>query len=272
MPAPYPPTDRAAPPGNPIGEGSIAHTLLSDANEYILNLRRLGDADAGGLVVCVDCDHADAVANFMGKSILPRRPIVVCSRLHDPSDPEPANGIRNYRSSHDPWIVAVNMVSEGVDIRRLRVVVYLTNRLTLLSFRQIVGRVVRTDPANVDDHGRVYLPADPSLVDMATTITTEVELLPPPMVILADRRTWGKLESTTTIPQSGSRSNRFSQLGKGARQSIVPEEPPQSDSIALAYAHVQRKGLIATDPVSLALAAAENPDLKKALEREHPDI
>lgn len=255
-----------------VGEGSIAHTLLTDANQYILNLRRLADADAGGLVVCVDCDHADAVASFMGESILPRRPVVVCSRLHDPSDPEPANGIRNYRTSHDPWIVAVNMVSEGVDIRRLRVVVYLTNRLTLLSFRQIVGRVVRTDPANVDDHGRVYLPADPSLVDMATTITTEVELLPPPMVILADRKTSGKARIHDDDPTERVAFESLQSIGERGAATDSAGRAASERLIALAYAHVQRKGLTSTDPVSLALAAAENLDLRKALETEHPDI
>ncbi len=147
-----------------------------------------GDGNRKGdhnLVVCADCDHADAIATFLTR-VLGRRPAVAYSRLLDPSDPEPANAIRDFKRGHDPWIVAVNMVSEGVDVRRLRAVVHLTNRLTLLSFRQIVGRVVRTDARNVDDHGRVYLPADPSLVSMATAITDEVSLLPPPMTIVID--------------------------------------------------------------------------------------
>ena len=80
------------------------------------------------------------------------------------------------------------MVSEGVDIRRLRVVVYLTNRVTALSFRQIVGRVVRIDETNVDDRGRVYLPADPSLTLMARAVTDEVKILPSPIVIEGDER------------------------------------------------------------------------------------
>ena len=126
------------------------------------------------------------VADFMSAHVLGFRPVVAASRLRDPGDPDPANAIRFFRSSHDPWIVAVNMVSEGVDIPRLRVVIYLTNRLTLLSFRQIVGRVVRKDPANVDDHGRVYLPADPRLLAMAREVTETVHLLPPPMVIVTD--------------------------------------------------------------------------------------
>ena len=36
------------------------------------------------------------------------------------------------------------MISEGVDIRRLRILGYLPNPQKELSFRQAVGRVVRT--------------------------------------------------------------------------------------------------------------------------------
>ena len=169
-----------------IGEGSIAEKMLADANDYIVNLRRRGDTDAAGLVVCVDCAHASAVADHMDGGILGQRPIVACSRLFNENDPEPANAIRRFASSHDPWLVAVNMVSEGIDIRRLRVVVYLTNRLTLLAFRQIIGRVVRIDPTNVDDHGRVYIPGDPRLVEMARQVAAETELLPAPIVIETD--------------------------------------------------------------------------------------
>jgi len=61
--------------------------LLADANQYLLALRRAGDLDAGGLVVCVDCDHADLVARFMEQRVLGSRPVVACSRLHDPGIP-----------------------------------------------------------------------------------------------------------------------------------------------------------------------------------------
>jgi superfamily II DNA or RNA helicase len=58
-----------------IGESSIAALLLQDANDYLLHLRRNGDVDAAGLVVCADCDHADAIATFL-TGVLGRRPVV----------------------------------------------------------------------------------------------------------------------------------------------------------------------------------------------------
>ena len=41
------------------------------------------------------------------------------------------------------WLVAVNMVSEGVDVPRLVLAAYATVKRTDLFFRQAVGRVVR---------------------------------------------------------------------------------------------------------------------------------
>jgi hypothetical protein len=192
------------------------------------------------------------------------RPVVAASVSYNPSDPAPADAILRFKRSHDPWIVAVNMVSEGVDIRRLRAVVYLTNKLTLLSFRQIVGRVVRSDPANVDDHGRVYMPADPSLVEMATTITEEVKVLPPPMVIeMEPRRTRSKIFS------DGEERGQFEALsstGEGATAIDTAGRKAEERLIDLARAYIVKKGLTGTDPVSLALAASRNEALRKAME------
>jgi hypothetical protein len=114
--------------------------MLADADRYLIALRQQGDTDAEGLVVCADCDHAAAIVEHMTARITGRRPVVACSRLHDQNDPAEANGIQLFRGSHESWIVAVNMVSKQVDIPRLRGVVYLTSRLALLAFRQIVSR------------------------------------------------------------------------------------------------------------------------------------
>ena len=254
-----------------MGDGSVAGKLLEDANQYLLALRKQDDRDAGGLVVCIDCDHADEVASYMAQNLLGRRPIVACSRLHDPDDPEPANALRLFRASHEPWIVAVNMVSEGVDIPRLRAVVYLTNRLTLLSFRQIVGRVVRTDRTNEYDHGRVYLPADPTLLEMARSVTEEARLLPRPVVIVIDdnrtsevriegeeRREASPFETIETLGEQG---DVFDTAGRGAQALLI----------ACARRFIDREGLTGTDPESLALVAAENPELRTALLELRPD-
>jgi hypothetical protein len=66
------------------------------------------------------------------------------------------------------------MVSEGVDIPRLRVGVYATAAKTPLVFRQIVGRFVRTLPGRPAEASWVYLPADPVLRAHAADVEREL--------------------------------------------------------------------------------------------------
>ena len=73
------------------------------------------------------------------------------------------------------WLVAVNMVSEGVDVPRLVLAAYATVKRTDLFFRQAVGRVVRRRPNDPADLvATVFLPADPTLTGCAERV--EVEL------------------------------------------------------------------------------------------------
>jgi superfamily II DNA or RNA helicase len=244
-----------------VEPGSIADKMLQDANAYLIALRAAGDGDAAGLVVCVDCEHADRIARHMAKHVIRSRPVVACSRSYDVNDPDPADAIYRFDRAYDPWIVAVNMISEGVDIRRLRVVVYLTNRMTLLSFRQIVGRVVRSDPANAHDRGRIYIAADPRLLEMAHAITYEVDLLPPPMIIemepANERHVPVHVETKPTrvefevLQTSGEQGGIFDTSGNLADANLVDR----------ARRFISLHKLTGTDAESLALLATQRPAL-----------
>ena len=65
------------------------------------------------------------------------------------------------------------MVSEGVDVPRLRVGVYATSARTELFFRQVVGRFIRRTPAPKDQMSHVFLPSDPTLKRLAAQIEEE---------------------------------------------------------------------------------------------------
>src|ERR1700733_15823148 len=82
-------------------------------------------------------------------------PILVHNKVQNPD-----SKIDAYRKTDKKWLVSGAMVSEGVDIPRLRVLIYLSSALTELSFRQAIGRVVRTNGPN--DDTRAYV-ASPSL-------------------------------------------------------------------------------------------------------------
>ena len=79
------------------------------------------------------------------------------------TEAQAARKLAEFRGSREPWIVAVNMVSEGVDIPRLRVGVYASAAKTPLIFRQIVGRFVRTIPGRPPEASWLYLPAEQTL-------------------------------------------------------------------------------------------------------------
>src|SRR4029078_1392286 len=103
------------------------------------------------------------------RDVTGRAPIVV---LH--TDGRAAEKLAAFTRSTDRWIVAVNMVSEGVDIPRLRVGVYATAAKTPLIFRQIVGRFVRTLPGRPADMSWLYLPGDPVPQAPANEVGAEV--------------------------------------------------------------------------------------------------
>ncbi len=142
--------------------------ILQEADGKLRGLRAAGHADAGGLVIAADSAHARRIAALL-REATGRVPVVV---LH--AEPRAAAKLDAFRNSRDLWIVAVNMVSEGVDIPRLRVGVYATTAKTPLVFRQIVGRFVRTLPGRATEPSWLYIPADPILRDHAVTVEQEL--------------------------------------------------------------------------------------------------
>jgi len=241
--------------------GDHLREMLRTADDELSRLRTSGDPDAGGLVVCIDCDHADAVARILHR-MTGTRPTVACSRLNDPEDPSPHPAIETFDKGTSPWIVSVRMISEGVDIRRLRVLVHATNVVTELSFRQITGRIVRTDPGNGDDdYGTVVLPADPRLLEMAQRILEDV---PPvqrgPLVIREPQ------EDGTSIRDSREGSG-FVPLGSTGQLTVITDTSGRSAPaylVAAAERYVELSGS-AIPPFELALAAALDEQLRSKL-------
>jgi superfamily II DNA or RNA helicase len=138
---------------------AAAHDRLSEIRQYQPN--------AGGLIVTRDQAHARFVARILSQ-ITGEKPITVMSDIDESQEL-----ISQFQSSNAPWLVSVKMVSEGVDIPRLRVGVYATNTRTELFFRQVVGRLIRL-AANVEDQSvYLYLPRHPQLVKYAQEIAEQ---------------------------------------------------------------------------------------------------
>ena len=147
-------------------DGEWLPHVLRQAHVQLLAVRER-QPDAGGLVIATDQDHAKGIARLL-RDRIGVRAVVVTS-----DDPEASSHISRYVTSRDPWIVAVRMVSEGVDIPRLRVGVFATTTTTELFFRQAVGRLVRWTRGTRGQKSFLYIPDEPRLRARAFAIAEQ---------------------------------------------------------------------------------------------------
>ena len=142
--------------------------VLRDGDARLSEVRAGGHPDAGGLAIASDQEHARAIAGRL-ESVSGERPELVMS-----DEPGASRRIADFASSGQRWMVSVLMVSEGVDIPRLRVGVYATAARTELFFRQVVGRFIRTTPGGPRRQmSYLLMPADPRLKALAHEIEEE---------------------------------------------------------------------------------------------------
>ncbi|HJF11141.1 DEAD/DEAH box helicase, partial [Corynebacterium falsenii] len=139
--------------------GDWIPTVLQAAHTRLLQLRE-HIPDAGGLVIATDKTTARAYAAML-KRISSTPVTVVLSDEAGASD-----RIKQFSDSTDEWMVAVRMVSEGVDVPRLAVGVYATSSSTPLFFAQAIGRFVRS--RRPGESASVFLPSVPVLLDLAS--------------------------------------------------------------------------------------------------------
>ena len=148
-------------------EGEWMGEVLRDGDARLSEVRADGHPDAGGLVIASNQDHARAIAARL-ESVSGEPPELVMS-----DEPGASRRIADFASSDRRWMVSVLMVSEGVDIPRLRVGVYATAAKTELFFRQVVGRFIRSTPRPRRQMSYLLMPADPRLKALAREIELE---------------------------------------------------------------------------------------------------
>jgi superfamily II DNA or RNA helicase len=144
-------------------EGEWMPAVIKKANDQLRMIRQ-EQRDAGGLIIATDQEHAQAIA------ILLRDRFGVPADVVVSDDPGASKKIAEFSDNDRPWLVSVRMVSEGVDIPRLRVGVFATTTSTELFFRQAVGRFVRWQAGRPSQKAYVYIPDDPRLRAHAFTI------------------------------------------------------------------------------------------------------
>lgn len=148
---------------DPAGEWMPA--VITAADKRLRQLRDGGMADAGGMVIASDQKTARAYAALL-TTLTGEAPTVVLS-----DDAGASDKIARFAADTSRWLVAVRMVSEGVDVPRLAVGVYATSASTPLFFAQAIGRFVRS--RRPGETASIFLPSVPSLLQLASELEAQ---------------------------------------------------------------------------------------------------
>ncbi|WP_030484884.1 DEAD/DEAH box helicase [Nocardioides aequoreus] len=144
--------------------GAWIPAVLQAADRRLTEVRR-HVPDAGGLVIATDQEHARAYAARLAE-VAGEKPTLVLS-----DEPSSSKRIQKFAEDGSRWMVAVRMVSEGVDVPRLAVGVYATTTATPLFFAQAVGRFVRARARG--ETASIFVPSVPALLEHAGQLELE---------------------------------------------------------------------------------------------------
>lgn len=145
--------------------GEWIPAVLKAADTRLRQLRSGGMPDAGAMIIATDQTAARRYADLLTK-MTGEAPTVVLS-----DDPGASARIAEYAAGNSAWLVAVRMVSEGVDVPRLAVGVYATSASTPLFFAQAIGRFVRS--RRPGETASIFVPSVPTLLDLASQMEAQ---------------------------------------------------------------------------------------------------
>ncbi|OBG59470.1 DEAD/DEAH box helicase [Mycobacterium sp. E3339] len=147
---------------DPAGEWMPAVIAAADQR---LRQKRAHVPDAGGMIIASDRTAARAYAALL-TTLTSEAPTVVLS-----DDPGSSARISEFAAGSSRWLVAVRMVSEGVDVPRLSVGIYATSASTPLFFAQAIGRFVRS--RRPGETASIFLPSVPNLLQLASELEAQ---------------------------------------------------------------------------------------------------
>ncbi|KUI29886.1 hypothetical protein AU196_03065 [Mycobacterium sp. IS-1742] len=145
--------------------GEWIPAVLKAADTRLRQLRDGGIPDAGAMIIATDQTAARQYAALLTK-MTGQAPTLVLS-----DDPGSSARIAEYAAGDTPWLVAVRMVSEGVDVPRLAVGVYATSASTPLFFAQAIGRFVRS--RRPGETASIFVPSVPTLLELASQMEAQ---------------------------------------------------------------------------------------------------
>jgi len=238
--------------------GDWMPSVLAAADRRLSQVRAGGMPDAGAMVIASDHKTAKLYAEIL-QDVTGQPPVVVLS-----DDPTASAKIGSFEQSRDRWLVAVRMVSEGVDIPRLAVGVYATSVQTPLFFAQAVGRFVRG--RRPGETASVFLPSVPSLLELAGQMEAErdhaldgqakEQFLADELLAAANReQDEGEDEPAFTALQASAHLDRVIYDGGEYGTGAAPGSDEEEDFLGL-------PGLLAPDQVAVLLQQHQAKQLR----------
>jgi superfamily II DNA/RNA helicase len=177
-------------------------------------------------------------------------------------DPKASGRIAEFAATTERWLVAVRMVSEGVDVPRLAVGVYATSASTPLFFAQAVGRFVRARRAG--ETASVFVPSVPVLLELASQMEAERDhVLGKPH---REKDGWDDellADANRTKDELGDEESAFTSLGASAELDQVIYDGSSFGTAALAGTSEEQD--------YLGLPGLLEPDQVRALLRQRQD-
>lgn len=248
---------------DPAGEWVPA--VLTAANTRLAQLRAGALPDAAGLVIATDHTAARAYAGTL-RQITGREPVLVLS-----DDPSASGRIAEFGASDERWLVAVRMVSEGVDVPRLAVGVYATSAATPLYFAQAVGRFVRS--RRPGETATVFLPSVRVLLGLASELEKQRD-----HVLGAPHRAeegWDDAalaQANAQRDEPGEQERAFTALGANAELDQVIYDGSSFGTAAFATTDDEQDylglpGLLEPDQMRALLRQRQEQQLTRATER-----
>ena len=161
-----------------ISDGDIVKNLIQDAWSELQKMRDGGDLTAAMAIHCMPSSAGDCETKYIERvakvvlSLTGVRPTVVHNGISGASEL-----IAMFAASRDQIIISVKMFSEGVDIPRCRVGVYLSNVTTETALRQMVGRHIRSERhKGAFQYAYIAMPDVPVFRDFATKVELEAQV------------------------------------------------------------------------------------------------
>ncbi|GLZ34108.1 hypothetical protein Lesp02_62950 [Lentzea sp. NBRC 105346] len=241
--------------------GDWMASVLRAADQRLTLKRQDGIPDAGGLIIATDQETAKAYAAVL-KRVTGHDATVVLS-----DDPKASGRIAEFAATTERWMIAVRMVSEGVDVPRLAVGVYATSSSTPLFFAQAIGRFVRA--RRPGETASVFLPSVPVLLQLAAELEQQRDhVLGKPH---REKEGWDDdllADANQTKDEPGEDEKAFTSLGASAELDQVIYDGSSFGTAAFAGSEEEQEylglpGLLAPDQVRQLLRQRQEEQLSK---------